>query len=108
MYRPSSVLFLAALALPVLGLPLDEANAGAHQLAERQFGGAGLAINCPHDRIVGERKGTSFHHWQVTDNIYCGQNSECSIARMDEHTFGIEINAGVNLGGPLGEFAIHA
>lgn len=107
MYQPSAVLFLTALALPIFGLPLDEVNAGTHQLAERQFGGGGLAIDCPHSRLVGGPKGTSYHHWQVTDNIYCGVNSECSIAETAEHTFGVEASFNLDIAKALGEFTFN-
>ena len=104
MYKQSAVLVLTALAFPILGLPLEEANPGTHQLAERQFGGGGLAIDCPHSRIVGGSKGTWYHHWQVTDNIYCGVNSECSIAETEEHTFGVEASFSIDVARALSEF----
>ncbi|KAL8851476.1 MAG: hypothetical protein Q9221_003576 [Calogaya cf. arnoldii] len=96
MYTPSALLFLATLVTPLYGLPVEEMTSKNSQLAERQFGGGGLAINCPHDRIVGEPKGTSTHYWQVNDNVHCN-NGECEIGAAEGHEFGIEVSAGIDL-----------
>ncbi|KAL8738014.1 MAG: hypothetical protein Q9181_001153 [Wetmoreana brouardii] len=86
---------MATLAGPLLAIPVAEKSTTPVQIAERQFGGAGITVDCPHDKIVSGAKGSAFFHSQVTDNFECGEN-ECSVSKISEHTFGYSVNGGAS------------
>ncbi|KAL8693986.1 MAG: hypothetical protein Q9218_001285 [Villophora microphyllina] len=108
MYPKPFLLCMAALAGPLLALPIEEVSANTTELAARQFGGGGLAINCPHDKLLGPSKRTAVQNSQVTANLECAQN-ECSLADINEHTFGYTVGGGASFdwtAGIAAEFSI--
>ena len=55
---------------------------------------------CARGSIRGSSLAENHHHIQVSDAIACGrgEHTGCSAAKIEEHTFGIEGSASVNVG----------
>ena len=100
MHTSYTFVLLGGFTLAALGAPLEPEP--AHTLQDRQVAGmladqaVGRKETCPLNFIMSDSLKEATKHVQVTGTIDCG-DGECAVSQVEEHTFGIEASASINL-----------
>ena len=90
--------WVALLALALHSHASNGAILPTHDLPKRQSTEGGYGGSDPTEFCklsVQTNKGQAYQHTQVTDTIVCG-SATCSASQLEEHTFGVEIGAGID------------